>query len=129
MQGKPIPYGISNYKTIIDEGYAYVDKTMYIETLEQAGVHNLFLRPRRFGKSLFTSMLGYYYDINEKDNFDTLFSNTYIGENPTKRKNAYYVMKFNFSGSRTDSDGIVLRSFTRSVHESLLTFWVLPIIS
>ena len=73
MSVKPIPYGISNYKTIITEGYAYVDKTMYIRSLEQAGVYHLFLRPRRFGKSLFTTMLGYYYDIAEKDNFDALF--------------------------------------------------------
>ena len=79
MSVKPIPYGISNYNTLIRDGYAYVDKTMYIRSLEQAGVYNLFLRPRRFGKSLFASMLGYYYDIAEKDNFDFLFSNMDIG--------------------------------------------------
>ena len=122
MPIKPFPYGISNYKTIISEGYAYVDKTMYIRSLEQIGVHNLFLRPRRFGKTLFTSMLRYYYDINEKDNFNDLFSHLNIGKNPTKKKNAYYVLKFNFSGIRTDSDEILLRGFTRSVHETLLTF-------
>jgi hypothetical protein len=120
--GKPIPYGISNYKTIIEKGYVYVDKTMYISSLEQVGVYNLFLRPRRFGKSLFTTMLGYYYDINEKDNFDVLFSNTYIGNNPTLEKNTYYVMKFNFSGMRTGSDKILLESFTRSVYDALFTF-------
>ena len=122
MLGKPIPYGISNYKTIMSEGYAYVDKTMYIRSLEQAGVYNLFLRPRRFGKSLFATMLGYYYNIAEKDNFDLLFSNTYIGQHPTPKKNAYYIMQFDFSGIRTDSDEIVLKSFTHRVYDSLLLF-------
>jgi len=73
-------------KPIIEEGYAYVDKTMYIRSLEQAGKYNLFLRPRRFGKSLFTTMLGYYYDIAEKENFGLLFLGTDIGRNPTIRK-------------------------------------------
>jgi len=86
MSVKPISYGIADYKSIIEKGYAYIDKTMYIRSLEQAGVYTIFLRPRRFGKSLFASMLGYYYDIAEKDNFDLLFSNTHIGKNPTKEK-------------------------------------------
>jgi len=68
MSVKSLPYGLADYDTIIREGYAYVDKTMYIRTLEEAGHYILLLRPRRFGKSLFTSMLGYYYDINQKDN-------------------------------------------------------------
>ena len=69
MSVKPIPYGISNYKVILERGYAYVDKTMYIHSLERAGLYNLFLRPRKFGKSLFTSMLGCYYDIAQKGNY------------------------------------------------------------
>ena len=122
MSAKPIPYGLADYKSLIEEGYAYVDKTMYIRTLEQAGIYHLFLRPRRFGKSLFASMLGYYYDISEKDNFDLLFSNTYIGQNPTKRKNTYYILQFNFSGIRTDSPEIMFESFTRNIHNALRTF-------
>ena len=122
MSVKPIPYGVSNYDTIIREGYAYVDKTMYIRSLEQVGAYNLFLRPRRFGKSLFTSMLGYYYDIAQKDNFNLLFSNMDIGQNPTKKKNAYYVLQFDFSGIRTDSYDIVLEDFTHNVHDALFTF-------
>jgi hypothetical protein len=122
MPVKPIPYGLADYKSLIEEGYAYVDKTMYIRTLEQAGIYNIFLRPRRFGKSLFASMLGYYYDIGERDNFDLLFSNTYIGQNPTKRKNTYYILQFNFSGIRTDSYEIMLESFTRNIHNTLLAF-------
>jgi len=68
MSVKPIPYGLADYKSLITEEYVYVDKTMYVSLLEQAGLNILFLRPRRFGKSLFASMLGYYYDIAEKDN-------------------------------------------------------------
>ena len=63
MPAKPIPYGVADYNTIIKDECAYVDKTMYIRSLEQAGYFILFLRPRRFGKSLFASTLGYYYDI------------------------------------------------------------------
>jgi hypothetical protein len=122
MSVKPIPYGLDDYKTIIREGYAHVDKTMYIRSLEQVGAYNLVLRPRRFGKSLFSSMLGYYYDINEKNNFKILFSNTYIGRNPTKKKNAYYILKFNFSGIRTDSYVVLLESFTRNIHSTLFAF-------
>ena len=84
---KKLPYGISNYKTIATENYIYVDKTLYIEKLEDLhSPYVFFLRPRRFGKSLFTSVLENYYDVKEKDNFDTLFRNTYIGQHPTKKK-------------------------------------------
>jgi len=119
---KQIPYGISNYKTIISEGYAYVDKTMYISLLEQYGHYLLFVRPQRFGKSLFTSMLGYYYDIAEKDNFDLLFSNMDIGRNPTKNKNAYYVLKFDFSSIEMDSYEVMLESFAKKMHNMLFQF-------
>ena len=122
MSTKPIPYGLDDYNLLIKDGCAYVDKTMYIHSLEQAGYCNTFLRPRRFGKSLFASTLGYYYDIAEKDNFDLLFSNTYIGQNPTKRKNAYFILKFNFSGIRTDSDKIMLEDFTQKVHYGIRSF-------
>ena len=124
MSKKQIPYGISNYKTLIREGYAYIDKTMYIPSLELAGHYTVFLRPYRFGKTLFTSMLGYYYDISEKDNFDLLFSSTDIGRNPTKKKNAYYVLKFDFSGIKTDSYEIMEDSFTRNIYDALLAFCV-----
>ena len=122
MPAKPIPYGISNYSTIIRDGCAYVDKTMYIRSLEETGYYHLFLRPRRFGKSLFTSMLGYYYDIAEIDNFDNLFSNMDIGRHPTKKKNAYYVLQFDFSAIRTDSYEVMLQSFTLNIYNALVRF-------
>ncbi|HWQ65385.1 MAG TPA: AAA family ATPase [Methanospirillum sp.] len=70
-----IPYGISNDRMIRDEGYAYVDKTRFIQILEDYPEPNIFfLRPRKFGKSLFVSLLGLYYDIAMKDHFSKLFS-------------------------------------------------------
>ena len=70
---KLIPYGISDFAQVREEDLYYVDKTMYLPKMEAAG-HFLFLiRPRRFGKSLFLSMMRYYYDILEKDNFKSLF--------------------------------------------------------
>ena len=101
---KKIPYGIIDYKTLILEDYKYVDKTMYLEKLENVGKTLFYLRPGRFGKSLFTSMIGYYYDINSKDLFDSLFKDTYVYENPTKEKNSYYVLKFDFSGISENKD-------------------------
>jgi hypothetical protein len=66
-----LPYGISNYRKVATENYAYVDKTRYIERMERFGAPFLFfLRPRRFGKSLFTSVLNCYYDVRDKDSFD-----------------------------------------------------------
>ncbi len=93
-----IPYGIMNFKTLIEENYYYVDKTMYLEKLEKMTDALINLRPGRFGKSLFESMMFYYYDINSKDLFDKLFKGTYVYQNPTKGKNNYYVLKFDFSG-------------------------------
>ena len=75
-----IPYGISDYRVIQDEHYLYVDKTRFIEELEYLNTkYPVFLRPRRFGKSLLVSTLQCYYDKNYTDEFDALFGNTYIG--------------------------------------------------
>jgi len=96
---KKIPYGIADYKDIRENDYYYMDKTLFIEKLEDLNERYLiFLRPRRFGKSLFISMLHYYYDLYYKDKFETLYSDTYIGQNPTKEANKYLIMRFNFSG-------------------------------
>ena len=99
---KKIPYGISSFETIKTEGYYFVDKTMFIEKIENLGSRYLFfLRPRRFGKSLFISMLEHYYDINGAEQFDRLFADTYIGKNPTPLRNSYPVLRFNFSMVKT----------------------------
>ena len=94
---KALPYGISNFGQIRNESLYFVDKTMYIEAMEEAG-HFLFLiRPRRFGKSLFLSMLRYYYDINERDHFQDLFKGLWIAEHPTRNQGMFQVLHLDFS--------------------------------
>ena len=93
-----IPYGIIDYKDLRKDNYYYVDKTSYLEKLENIGKVLVYLRPGRFGKTLLTSMMFYYYDVNSKDEFDTLFKDTYVKNKPTKNKNNYYILKFDFSG-------------------------------
>lgn len=96
-----IPYGIIDYKVLREDNYYYVDKTDYIEKLEDIGRVVTYLRPGRFGKSLFTSMLNYYYDVNSESLFASLFKGTYVYDNPTRDKNNYYILKFDFSGMTT----------------------------
>ena len=112
---KKLPYGKSNYEELIKGKYEYVDKTKYIEKLENLyDTFIFFLRPRRFGKSLFTSVLENYYDINKKNEFESLFGETYIGKNPTPLKNSYYILKFNFSGLITETEESLLNSFNNA---------------
>lgn len=93
---KKIIYASPNYaKLRRDNGY-FVDKTAYIAKLEQ--VENpVFLRPRRFGKSFLCSILHYYYDLHYKDEFESFFGDTWIGQNPTGKQNQYIVLHLNFS--------------------------------
>ena len=93
---KRILYANANYQEVVLENGYFVDKTAYIETLEPVK-EPVFLRPRRFGKSLFCRMLQLYYDVNKKDDFETLFGHTYIGKNPTKLKNSFFVLHLDFS--------------------------------
>ena len=121
---KKIPYGISSYETIKTENYYYFDKTKYIEILENYGSRYLFfLRPRRFGKSLFISLLHSYYDIKAKDQFEQLFGDTYIGKNPTPLRNTFPVLRFNFSMVKTfgSIDEITL-SFTEYIQTEVECF-------
>ncbi|VEN72870.1 ATPase AAA [Candidatus Desulfarcum epimagneticum] len=95
-KAKEIPYGISDFETIRNENHYFVDKTKFIPLLEKHK-YVFFLRPRRFGKSLWLSILECYYDTNLKDRFDEFFKDTYIGENPTREKNAYLILRFDFA--------------------------------
>ena len=120
---KKLPKGISNYEELVEEGYYYVDKTKYIEKLEALDDKRImFLRPRKFGKTLFTSVLENYYDISKKDKFENLFKDTYIGKNPTKQKNSYHILKFNFSGIDTNSLEKTMGGFKATVIESIKYF-------
>ena len=120
---KKLPNGISNYEELIDDGYIYVDKTKYIETLENlTDKRIMFLRPRKFGKTLFTSVLENYYDILKVDKFEKLFENTYIGKNSTPRKNGYHILRFNFSGIDTETVESTIKGFNREVSSSIEVF-------
>ena len=101
---KKIPYGIIDYKKLQENDYLYVDKTMYLQKLEDIGSTLIYLRPGRFGKSLFTSMMYYYYDVKSEPLFENLFKDTYVYNNPTPNKNSYYVLKFDFSGISTSKE-------------------------
>ena len=117
---KKLPYGISNYEELVEDGYYYVDKTMYIEKMENlAEKRILFLRPRKFGKTLFTSTLENYYDFKKADKFEKLYGNTYIGKHPTKLKNSYHILKFNFSGIDTENEETTIKGFKESVAISI----------
>ena len=91
-----VPYAVANYVDMRERGFYYVDKTMFIPNLELYNAP-VFLRPRRFGKSLLVSMLAAYYDLNMADRFTELFGDTYVGSNPTKEHNKYLVLRFDFS--------------------------------
>ena len=99
------PYGISDFDSLITEEYYYVDRTDRIPLLEDAGKQLLFLRPRRFGKSLLLSMLEGYYDLNKSDRFEQLFGRLAIGKNPTVEHNRYFVLKWDFSVVSPVGDG------------------------
>lgn len=118
-----LPYGISNYEEIIRDEYEYVDKTEYIEKLENLSEKRImFLRPRKFGKTLFTSVLENYYDVKKADKFEELYGNTYIGKNPTENKNKYHILRFNFSGIDTSTVESTINGFKNEVLSSIQVF-------
>ena len=115
-----MPYGISNYEELVTENYYYVDKTNYIKKLEELPEKRIiFLRPREFGKTLFTSVLENYYDKNKIGKFKNLFKNTYIGKNPTNLKNSYCILRFNFSGINTETIETTMKGFKEKVSISI----------
>jgi hypothetical protein len=117
---KKIPYGESNYKKIIDKNMYYIDKTKYIEILEKMPEFQFFIRPRRFGKSLFLSMLETYYDVAEKENFDQYFGAFYIGKNKTNEANNYLVVRISFAGVVTDQGKEeIIKSIDQTVRSSV----------
>lgn len=88
---KPLPIGIDDFKTIIEEDYYYADKTKMIESLldDSAGV-TLFTRPRRFGKTLNMSMLNYFFNLKNKEENRKLFENLYISKSKYMNQQGEY---------------------------------------
>jgi len=91
------PYGISDFYKVRTGGYVYVDRTDRIALVEEAGDQLIFLRPRRFGKSLWLSTLENYYDVAKAGEFAQLFGDLAIGRNPTPRHNSYFILRWDFS--------------------------------
>jgi hypothetical protein len=120
---KLLPYGNSNFEKIRKENYCYVDKTKYIEMLEnEPNGFQFFIRPRKFGKSLFFSTLYNYYDLKKSGDFQTLFGELYIGKNPTPKHNSYLVLMFDFSGLDTTSEEIFRDSFFERVQQNVIAW-------
>lgn len=94
---KQVPYGIADFVSVRERNLYYVDKTMYLPILEEQPSNLFFIRPRRFGKSLFISMMRAYYDKSMADRFDELFGNLWIGGHPTPLRNRYQVLYLDFS--------------------------------
>jgi hypothetical protein len=111
-----IPYGESDFRKVVTEKYFYQDRTNFIEKLEKwSSNYPVFLRPRRFGKSLFVSMLHHYYGIEYKDEFQALFGNLYIGQHPTENANSYLVLSVEFSRINTTSYESTYKFFLKNV--------------
>ena len=118
-----LPNGIGDYKTLVNKKAFYADRTSYIEKLESDYPERiLFLRPRRFGKSLFLSTLNYYYGLEHKDDFQALFGDTYIGQNPTPNANQYLILRFNFSRIDTSTPESTFHNFLSIVKNSAIRF-------
>ena len=94
---KEIPYGVSDFVTVVEQNLYYVDKTMYIPMLEKQARNLFFIRPRRFGKSIFLGMLHAYYDCHTKDKFQQWFGNLWIGQHPTPIQGRYQILHLDFS--------------------------------
>ena len=94
---RAIPYGKMNFAQIVEQDMYYVDKMRYLATLEAAGSYLMFIRPRRFGKSLFANMMRMYYDVALKDEFQRYFGKLCIGRHPTPNHSQYLILAFDFS--------------------------------
>ncbi len=116
-----IAYGEASFDNLRSGGAVYVDKTHYIPLLENHKKF-FFIRPRRFGKSLWVSVLQAYYDIAKKDKFDRLFDGLYIQKNPTEYKSTYLILKLDFSGISTENEESLRKSFSHRVRSEIYRF-------
>ena len=103
---KGIPYGVARFEEVREKNRYYVDKTKYLPLLEETGDYLFLIRPRRFGKSVFVSMMQAYYDIAQADKFDRLFGGLWIHEHPTSLKSSFQVIYFDFSLVGTGGEGL-----------------------
>mgnify|MGYP005930368043 CR=1 FL=1 len=106
---KGIPYGKANFSDVVDQNYYYVDKTMYLPLMEQKASYIFMIRPRRFGKSVFISMMHAYYDMNQQDKFQSRFGDLWIGRHPTELRGKFQVLYFDFSRASSGIDNLEKR--------------------
>jgi hypothetical protein len=111
-----IPYALAHFDTLRRDQCFYIDRTHFIELLEVHGTrYAMFLRPRRFGKSLWISILEHYYDVNKVDDFKLLFGDLNIGQNKTVLANQFMILRFDFSGIETNDVSKVHDAFLMKV--------------
>jgi hypothetical protein len=117
-----IGYAQADFETLITSNKLYIDRTAFIQTMENESNTNVFfVRPRRFGKSLWLSILHYYYAMEHRDKFDRLFGNLVIGQNPTPLRNTYLVLRMQFSGIDVLTDASTFQGFRANVMNGILT--------
>ncbi|MEG1729972.1 MAG: AAA family ATPase, partial [Bacteroidaceae bacterium] len=130
---KQIPYGVADFVSVMEQNLYYVDKTMFLPIMEEQPRFLFFIRPRRFGKSLFINMMRAYYDKAMTDQFDSLFGSLYIGQHPTPLRGRYQVLYLDFSqigGSISQLDGrfdeycsIQLNQFVRKYNDDYPSYF------
>jgi hypothetical protein len=121
MKIKRIPYGVANYELLVQQNSYYVDKTIFLPTVEEVGNYLFFIRPRRFGKSLFLSVMEAYYDVFYKDRFEEFFRSTWIYDHPTDERGKYLVLSLNFSVVEPDP-GKMETSFHNHIQDTAVDF-------
>ncbi len=117
---KQIMYGVTDFARIRAENGYFVDRTALIRELEKTS-YAMFLRPRRFGKSLLCSILQCYYDIDYAGRFEEFFGGLDIGREPTAERGKYLFIDFNFTGVEKRIDR-VQDSFNEYCSERLDVF-------
>lgn len=118
---KRIPYGISDFNRIRRDNFYFVDKSMYLPQIEEMPSYLFLIRPRRFGKSVFLSMMRTYYDILKRDNFDKYFGDLWIGSHPTPKRNSYQILYFDFSKANLGT-GSLEENFNNYCNSQLTDF-------
>jgi len=125
-----LPYGIADFASLIADGYVYVDRTHYVRAMEELGRALLFVRPRRFGKSLWLHTLSTYYDLRLRDRHERLFGGLAVGREPTPLAHQYFVLEWNFSnidplggssGDPIEGIGALLEDYVNGTIEAFLT--------
>ena len=126
-----LPYGLADFPTLIRDGFTYVDRTPYLRTLEDIGRALLFVRPRRFGKSLWLSTLATWWDLRFADDHERLFGHLAVGrgakdgstaDGKTAQAHRYFVLRWNFSaiGTRGERGARSARELGKRLDEYLL---------